>query len=166
VNNSQQLQLTEVKLLVRQTVADIRRPVETNLLGAIHTTRAALPHMIRQRAGLMVFHSSVAAVQPRPGLAAYAAAKAGLESFARSVALEYRKRGIRTVCLRLGPFRTDMYSRVPEGEQRYIAERILAGRVPGPEAVARCVTALMVSEDSVLDGCVVSLDSDYSLGGD
>jgi NAD(P)-dependent dehydrogenase (short-subunit alcohol dehydrogenase family) len=156
--------VAEARLLFHQSPAEIRTAVDTNLLGAIFTTQAALGPMSRQGGGLIVFHSSVAADQPRPGLAAYAAAKAGVEAFARAVALENRKRGIRTVCLRLGPTQTDMYAARPEAERQRVEARILAGRVPDPEAVARFISSLIRSEDTLLDGCVIVLDSGYSLG--
>lgn len=158
--------VAETGLLVRQPAAALRDTVETNLLGAVYATQAALGVMVRQRRGLILFHSSIVADQPRRGLAAYAAAKAGVESFARSVGVEYRKRGIRTVCLRLGPIQTDMYAARPEGERQMIEARLVAGRVPPPEAVARFIVSLVASEDTLLDGSVVSLDSGYSLGAD
>jgi 3-oxoacyl-[acyl-carrier protein] reductase len=158
--------VAEAKLLFRQTAEDIRNAVDTNLIGSILTTQAALGPMLRQRGGLVIFHSSVAADQPRPGLAAYSAAKAGVEAFARAVALEYRKRGIRTVCLRLGPFQTDMYTARPDAERQRIEAQMLAGRVPGADAAARFIMSLILSEDTLLDGSVVSLDSGSSLGAD
>jgi 3-oxoacyl-[acyl-carrier protein] reductase len=151
-------------LLLRQPAAEIQSTVATNLLGSIYATQAALGHMVRQRGGLVIFHSSIAVESPRPGLAAYAASKAGLEAFARSVGLEYRKRGVRTVCLRLGPVRTEMYAARAEPERQQIEARLLANRVPGPDAVARFIGALFCSEDTLLDGSVVTLDSGYSLG--
>src|SRR5205814_809045 len=117
-------------LLLRQPAAGIQDTVATNLLGSIYATQAALGHMVRQRGGLIIFHSSMAVESPRPGLAAYAATKAGLEAFARSVGLEYRKRGVRTACLRLGPIQTEMYAVRPEPERQQIEARLLANRVP------------------------------------
>jgi 3-oxoacyl-[acyl-carrier protein] reductase len=158
--------IIDAKLLVRNTPEGIRNVVVTNLLGSIFATQSVMRHMVRQRNGLIIFHSSIAVDQPRPGLAAYSAAKAGVEAFARSVALEYRKRGVRTVCLRLGPFRTDMHAAHTDAEKQQIESRILAGRVPDPDTVARFIGSLIATEDTLLDGSVVSLDSGYSLGLD
>ncbi|MGC4095253.1 MAG: SDR family oxidoreductase [Polyangiaceae bacterium] len=90
-------------LLVNAESDAIELQLDVNLLGTIQCTRAVMPHLLRQRQGVVVNLSSVAAVSPVRGGAVYAASKAGIEAFTRAVALEYGRKGIRAVCVRPGP---------------------------------------------------------------
>jgi NAD(P)-dependent dehydrogenase (short-subunit alcohol dehydrogenase family) len=83
-----------------------RRIIETDLYGPILVARRAIPAM-RGRASDLVFVSSDVTSQPRPQLATYAAAKAGVEQLARTLALELEGTGIRSTIVRLGPTVTD-----------------------------------------------------------
>ena len=85
---------------------DHRRVLETDLLGPILTSRRAIPAM-RGRASDLVFVSSDVTRSPRPRLASYAAAKAGLEQLARTLCLELEGTGIRSTIVRVGPTVTE-----------------------------------------------------------
>jgi 3-oxoacyl-[acyl-carrier protein] reductase len=153
------------KLLLRKAVADLRCELETNLLGTILVTQAALPQMIRQRAGLIAFITSTSVDQLRPGLTGYAASKAGVEAFARTLALEYRSRGIRALCLRLGPVRTEMFSGTQtEAEEAQLQARMLGGRLPTSDEIAPLIAVLLSDAAKLADGCVITLDAGFSLG--
>jgi short-subunit dehydrogenase len=75
--------------------AALRRQVETNLLGTIHTTRAVLPHFRRHRAGHLVHVASLGGIVPLPGEATYAATKFAIRGFCQSLSLELRETPIR-----------------------------------------------------------------------
>jgi NAD(P)-dependent dehydrogenase (short-subunit alcohol dehydrogenase family) len=153
------------KLLLRKALADLRRELDTNLLGPILVTRAALPQMLRQRAGLVAFITSTSTDQPRPGLTGYGPSKGGVEVFARTLALEYRSRGIRALCLRLGPVRTEMFSDTQtDAEATQLQARMLGGRMPTPEEVAPLITVLLSDAAELADGCIITLDAGFSLG--
>jgi NADP-dependent 3-hydroxy acid dehydrogenase YdfG len=85
------------------SVDDLRREIDTDLLGPILVTRRALPAMLERRAGDVVFVSSMNSVQPRPLQAGYTAAKAGIEGFAAALRMELEGAGVRAIVLRLGP---------------------------------------------------------------
>ena len=95
-------------LLVRMKDDDWRDVIDTSLTGAFNVARRAIPSMMKARWGRLVFMSSVAAHIGTPGQANYAAAKAGLIGFARSVAREYAGRGITANVVAPGPIDTDM----------------------------------------------------------
>ena len=84
----------------------------TNLLAPIRLTRQALPQMIERGRGHLVYTSSMAAITPAPGLAAYCASKAGLSRFAETVRMETKGTGVHVTTMHLGPVDTEMWTRV------------------------------------------------------
>jgi NAD(P)-dependent dehydrogenase (short-subunit alcohol dehydrogenase family) len=88
------------------TDEQIREQIETNLVGAINVTRAALPHLRRQRAGHLLQMSSLNGVEGLPGASYYAAAKFGIEGFSESLADEVAPLGIKVTIVEPGPHRT------------------------------------------------------------
>ncbi len=111
VNNAGQ---NEVALIQEATPEALRRDLEVNLLGAMWMTRRVLPSMLERRSGDVVFVGSDSAARPRPYQAAYAAAKAGLEAFARVLEMETEGTGVRSILVRVGPTGTEFGSRMPE----------------------------------------------------
>jgi NADP-dependent 3-hydroxy acid dehydrogenase YdfG len=91
----------------------LRSDVEINLLGAIWMTRRVLPGLLERRAGDVVFVGSDSAAHPRPFQGAYAAAKAGLEAFARVLEMETEGTGVRSILVRVGPTASEFGSRMP-----------------------------------------------------
>lgn len=154
------------ELLIRKSAEKVRDEVLTNLVGAVHVTKAALPFMVKQRSGLLVGISSVAATHPRAGLAVYAATKAGLETFLQGVAREYRGRGISTCCFRLGVVETDMLAHMPALERQRIVDRTGAGRPISPEDAAVAMLRIAAASHGLQTGAVMTLDGGYSLGAD
>ena len=90
---------------------EIRRQIETNLLGLIYTTKAVLPHMRKQRSGLIVNLSSVAGRTTVPLQSIYHAAKWGVEGFLQSLQYEVEDLGIDVVLIEPGVIKTDFYTR-------------------------------------------------------
>ncbi|HEY6513862.1 MAG TPA: SDR family oxidoreductase [Burkholderiaceae bacterium] len=89
----------------------VRHQIETLLFGPMNVTRAALPIMRRQRAGLLITISSTAGISGGTFLTAYAAAKFGLEGWMESLAPEVAPFGIRTMLVEPGFFRTELLTR-------------------------------------------------------
>ena len=150
-------------LAVARTEA-LRELLETNLLGSLFCTRAVLPQMLRQRSGVILNVSSVAAVHPARGQAAYAATKAGLEALTRSLAVEYGRKGIRALGIRVGPVATPML----EGT-RAIAETELLAHLPlarlgRPEEVADLAVFLLGEKAAYLTGSIHTVDGGYLQG--
>ena len=90
---------------------EIRRQIETNLLGLIFTTKAVLPHMREKRSGLIVNLSSVAGRTTVPLQSIYHAAKWGVEGFSQSLQYEVEEMGIDVVLIEPGVIKTDFYTR-------------------------------------------------------
>ncbi len=109
-------------LIHEATDAELRSDLEVNLLGAMWMTRRLLPGMLERRVGDVVFVGSDAAPRPRPYQAAYAAAKAGLEAFARVLEMETEGTGVRSILVRVGPTGTEFGSRMPEARVHRMLE--------------------------------------------
>lgn len=100
----------------------IRRNVETNLMGPIHTMRAVLPVMRGQKGGMIINMSAAAAIENYAGFGVYGGAKYGLEGVSEAVAAEARPFGVRVTLVQPGPFRTDFISRSMDRAAGAIAE--------------------------------------------
>ena len=101
---------------------DLRSDLDVNLLGAMRMTRRLLPGMLERRAGDVVFVGSDTALRPRPWMGAYAAAKAGLEAFARVLEMETEGTGVRSILVRVGPTGTEFGRQMPQEEIPRILE--------------------------------------------
>ena len=132
--------------------------IETNLSGAYRTSRRALGPMLRARFGRIVNVASVVGPRANPGQANYAASKAGLIGFTRTVAVEVARRGITVNAVAPGFVET----RLTEGVDGSVAERIPARRQGTPEEVAACIRFLASDEASYVTGTTVTVDGGLS----
>lgn len=123
-------------LVVGSDPGDDAAVLDVNLGGALRCARAVLPVMVRQRGGVLVHVSSVAAERPTRGQAVYAASKAALEGLTRALAVEVGGRGVRVVCVRPGPMDTPMLA----------GARALAPDLAGAVPLRRVATAAEVAE--------------------
>jgi NAD(P)-dependent dehydrogenase (short-subunit alcohol dehydrogenase family) len=128
--------------------------VDTNLTGAFHCTKAALPDMLRARFGRIVNVSSVVAERANPGQANYVAAKAGLLGLTRTVAREMARKGVTCNAVTPGVIATDMTADL-NGD---LAGTVPAGRVGRPEEVAAAVSFLVSDEAAYVNGATLSVD--------
>ncbi len=142
-------------LVVRQSVEEWERVIETNLTGVFHCLQAAAPRMVEQKAGSIIIIGSYAGLQGTMGQAAYAASKAGLFGLMKTAALELGPSNVRVNLVLPGWQKTDLAShRLPEGEALH--DHCL-GRTPNLEEVAKSVVHLAQLED--VAGQVWNLDS-------
>lgn len=138
--------------------------IDANLGGAYRVARRATSKMIRARWGRMIFISSVVALTGSPGQTNYAASKAGLIGFARSLAREIGGRGVTVNVVSPGFVTTDMTAALPEGRREEILEQVPLKRMATPAEVA-AVTAFLASDEAgYITGAVIPVDGGLGMG--
>lgn len=100
-------------------VDEWRRMVDVNIMGALHTTAAALPHMIRQRSGHVVLMSSIAGRKVFKGLSVYCATKHAVAAFADGLRMEIGvKHNVRVTCIQPGAVASELYDHITDPSYR------------------------------------------------
>ncbi len=150
--------ITVDKTVRKMTVADWRQVLDVNLSGAFQMTKAVLEHMIERGSGRIVNISSVIGETGNVGQANYAASKAGLFGFTKSLALEMAQRGITVNCVAPGFIETEMVAAIPEAALAKVVEKIPQRRLGRPEEVARVVRFLLEDESSYITGAVFNIN--------
>ena len=150
--------LTRDNILLRLTDEDWDAVLDANLKGAFHTTRAVIKGMMKRRAGRIVNVSSIVGLTGNKGQSNYAASKAGLIGFTKSVAKEYASRGILANCIAPGFIATDMTAALPEAAKATLLEGIALGRLGRPEDVAGAVLFFASDLAGYITGQVLVVD--------
>ena len=141
-------------LSMRLSDEDWDRVVETNLGAAFRLTRRAVLPMVRARFGRVINIASVVGLRANPGQANYAASKAGLIAFTRTVAVEVASRGVTVNAVAPGLIETEMTRELGSG----VADAIPARRIGTPEEVAACIGFLASPGASYVTGATLSVD--------
>jgi len=150
--------LTRDNILLRLSEQDWDAVLDANLKGAFHTTRAVLKGMMKRRAGRIINITSIVGLTGNKGQANYAASKAGLIGFTKSVAKEYAGRGILANCIAPGFIDTDMTGALPEESRMALLQGIALGRLGRPEDVAGAVLFLASDLAGYVTGQVLVVD--------
>jgi 3-oxoacyl-[acyl-carrier protein] reductase len=150
--------LTRDNILLRLTEEDWDAVLDANLKGAFHTTRAVLKGMMKRRSGRIVNITSVVGLTGNRGQANYAASKAGLIGFTKSVAREYASRGVLANCVAPGYIATDMTAALPEAARATLLQDIALGRLGEPGDVAGAVLFLASDLAAYMTGQVLVVD--------
>ena len=150
--------ITRDGLLARMKDEDFAKVLATNLNGVFYTTRAAAKIMMKQRLGRIVNMASVVGLMGNAGQANYAAAKAGVIGFSKSVAKELASRGITVNMVAPGFIGTDMTAVLSDKTKEAMVESIPLKRMGTPEDVAAAVLFLVSNEASYITGQVINVD--------
>jgi 3-oxoacyl-[acyl-carrier protein] reductase len=150
--------LARDNILLRLTDQDWDAVLDANLKGAFHTTRALIKGMMKRRAGRIINITSVVGLTGNKGQANYAASKAGLIGFTKSVAKEYASRNILVNCVAPGFIETDMTASLPAEARASLLEDIALGRLGRPEDVAGTVLFLTSDLAAYITGQVLVVD--------
>ena len=134
--------ITRDNLLLRMKPREWDEILDTNLSAVFRTSKACLRGMVKARHGRIISITSVIALMGNPGQANYAAAKAGMIGFSRSLAREVGARGITVNTLAPGFIETDMTRAMTEEQRAALKGQIPLGRLGAPEDVARAVAVL------------------------
>jgi len=150
--------LTRDNILLRLSEADWDAVLDANLKGAFHTTRAVIKGMMKRRAGRIINISSIVGLTGNKGQANYAASKAGLIGFTKSVAKEYASRGVLVNCVAPGFIETDMTAALPADARDALLGQIALGRLGKPADVAHAVLFLASDLAGYITGQVLVVD--------
>jgi 3-oxoacyl-[acyl-carrier protein] reductase len=150
--------ITRDQLMLRLKREDWDAVLATNLTSAFMLTQAVLKPMVRQRGGRIVCIGSVVGQGGNAGQANYAASKAGLIGFAKSVALEVASRGITVNVVAPGMIETDMTRAMAEQTREAWESKIPLKRMGTPDDVASAVCFLASDEASYITGQVLAVN--------
>ncbi|GAA1239216.1 3-oxoacyl-[acyl-carrier-protein] reductase [Kitasatospora nipponensis] len=156
--------ITKDILMLRMTEEDFTSVVDTNLTGTFRVVKRASAKMLRARKGRIVLVSSVVGLVGSPGQANYAASKAGLIGFARSLAREFGPRSITVNVVSPGFVDTDMTAVLSEERRKEIVSGVPLGRYAAPAEVASTVRFLASDEAAYITGAVIPVDGGLGMG--
>ena len=147
--------ITRDGLLARMSDDDWREVLETNLSSVFYTCRAVTRPMMKRRAGAIVNLSSIVGLHGNLGQTNYAASKAGIVAFTKSLAQELGSRGVRANVVAPGYVKTQLTDVIPEEFKSQMLALTPLGRFGDPEDVARAVRFLCSDDASFITGEVL-----------
>ena len=156
--------ITRDTLLLRMSDGDFEEVINTNLTGVFRVVKRSIKSMIRAKYGRVILISSVVGLYGSAGQVNYAASKAGLVGFARSLTRELGSRGITANVVAPGFIDTDMTKELGEDQKDSYLQAIPAGRFASPEEVAGVVVWLASDAASYISGAVIPVDGGLGMG--
>lgn len=129
-----------------------------NLTGAINCTHAALPHMVRQKSGVIINISSMWGERGASCEAVYSASKGGLNAFTKAIAKEYGPSGIRCNAIACGVIETSMIAQLDDEARDSLIDEIPMCRFGAPEEVAETAVFLAGKGASYINGQIIGAD--------
>jgi 3-oxoacyl-[acyl-carrier protein] reductase len=156
--------ITRDNLLMRMKDDEWDDVIETNLTSAFRMSKACLRGMMKARHGRIVTITSVIAATGNPGQANYAATKAGVIGFTKSLAREIGSRGITVNAVAPGFIDTDMTRELPEAQQQALLAQIPLGRLGAVEDIANAVAFLSSADAAYITGETLHVNGGMYMG--
>jgi 3-oxoacyl-[acyl-carrier protein] reductase len=150
--------ITKDNLLMRISEEDFDTVIEVNLKSVFNLTKAVIRPMMKQRSGSIINMSSVVGIKGNAGQTNYAASKAGIVGFSKSVALELGSRNIRSNVIAPGFIETEMTGKLDEATVQGWRDSIPLKRGGSPEDIANACVFLASDMSSYITGQTLSVD--------
>lgn len=156
--------ITRDNLFLRMSDDEWSEVINTNLTGIFRTCKILVKPMLKQKNGAIINISSIIGTTGNAGQANYAAAKAGLEGFSRSLAQEIASRNIRVNCIAPGFIQTDMTEVLPEEQKQAILAGIPSKRFGQPAEIASTVAFLASEGACYITGQTIHVNGGMNMG--
>jgi 3-oxoacyl-[acyl-carrier protein] reductase len=150
--------ITRDNLLLRMSPEEFNKVIDVNLRSVFNYTKAAIKYMIKQRYGRIINIASVVGLIGNPGQTNYAASKAGIIGFTKSVARELASRNITVNAVAPGFIETDMTQKLNDQQRENLIKNIPLQRLGKPEDVAKVVGFLCSDDATYITGQVINVD--------
>lgn len=150
--------ITRDNLLLRMNNDEWDKVIRINLTGTFNCTKAVIRGMVKNRSGRIISIASIVAEMGNAGQANYAASKAGIIGFTKTIAREYANRGITANAIAPGFIETEMTKKLPEDVRNNLITQIPMSRLGTPEDVANVVKFLASDDASYITGQVIHIN--------
>ena len=150
--------ITKDMLIMRMKKEDFTKIIDVNLVGTFNITKNVIPHMMKKRSGRIINISSVVGISGNAGQCNYAASKAGIIGFTKSLAKELASRNILVNAVAPGFIETNMTDVLQENVKEEIKKQIPLKRIGKAEDVANAVYFFTSEESSYITGQVLQVD--------
>lgn len=155
--------ITRDNLLLRMSEDDWDSVISINLKGAFNCTKLVTKVMLKARKGKIINIASIIGITGNAGQANYAATKAGIIGFTKSVAKEFASRGITVNAVAPGYIQTDMTAQLKDSDRESILQKIPLGRLGNPQDIANVCLFLASQEANYITGQTIVVDGGMAI---
>jgi 3-oxoacyl-[acyl-carrier protein] reductase len=155
--------ITKDQLILRMKDEDWADVLDVNLTGMFRVTKAAARHLMKSKAGRVINVTSIVGLMGNAGQSNYAASKAGIVGFTKSLARELSSRAVTVNAIAPGFITTDMTASMTDEQKKQLAERIPLGRTGAPEEVAHVAAFLASDRAAYVTGEVIKVDGGLAM---